>query len=121
MERELSQFQKLVVQNIYIRQLNKWLDELNWENEKKDAIIEMKDADILKLEEQILKLNQQVTKSGREFKEYISKVKKSKINLDKEGKQQSVIDELRRDLEETKKRLKVSHRMNELLVKQNKF
>lgn len=44
--RELGRFQKMILQQKYIEQLNKWLDELEWENEKKDTIIQQRDAEI---------------------------------------------------------------------------
>ena len=62
----------------------------------------------------------QFNKLQREFKEYINKVKKAKVDLEKEGKQQELISELRSKLRSTEERLKVSHRMNQLLTKQNK-
>jgi hypothetical protein len=47
--KELTIFQKYVVQNIYIKKLNQWLDELNWELEKKETIIETQEKEIEKL------------------------------------------------------------------------
>jgi len=117
---ELKYFQRLVVQDLFVKQLNKWLDELEWENEKKDALIDMKDAEILELHQRIDRLTAIRIKVENEFKEYAAKVKGAKINLTKNTKQQTVIDELRGQLESTKRRLEVSHRMNQLLTKQNK-
>lgn len=51
--KHLNQFQKLIVQNLYIKKLNLWLDELSWENEKKDRIIENKNSEIETLKHSI--------------------------------------------------------------------
>lgn len=116
--KDLQQFQKLIVQDLYIKYLNKGLDYLGWENEKKDAIIEMKDNEINELKNSMSIQTLQFTKLQREFKEYINKVKKAKVDLEKEGKQQELISELRNKLRSAEERLKVSHQMNQLLVKQ---
>lgn len=118
--KELSQFQKLIVQDLYIKQLNKWLDELDWENEKKDALVEMKEKEIADLKEKLITQKNKITKVESEFHEYIKKVKSAKIDIDKHKAQQDVIDKLKHELQSCESRLKTSHRMNELLAKQNK-
>jgi len=49
----LYTFQKLIVQDLYIKKLNKWMDELDWEIEKKDTIIKSKEEEIALLHESI--------------------------------------------------------------------
>jgi hypothetical protein len=117
--KNLQQFQKLIVQDLYIKKLNLWLDELSWENEKKDAIIEMKDSEITKLERINADHSVKILKVQSEFKQYINKVKAAKIELEKQGKQQEIISELRQKLASAEKRLQVSSRMNQLLARQN--
>lgn len=87
--KELQQFQKLIVQDLYIKYLNKGLDYFQWENEKKDAIIEMKDKEITELQIINSKQSFQILKVEREFKEYVKKVKANKSDLEKQNKQQS--------------------------------
>jgi phage-related minor tail protein len=118
--KELQRFQKLIVQDLYIKYLNKGLNYFEWENEKKDAIIELKDKEIEVLKEQLLKSNQGREQVDANFKNYIKKVKAAKVEEDKQLKQQDIIKQLRTDLDATKRRLQVSHRLNELIVKQNK-
>lgn len=67
--RELSIFQRFVVQSHYIKQLNLWLDELSWENEKKERIIEMKDEEIEKLNNAIAKKISELNELGNRFNE----------------------------------------------------
>lgn len=62
---KLNQFQKLVLQNIYIKKLNLWLDELNWENEKKERIIEMKDEEIELLKEKCRELDKELEETKK--------------------------------------------------------
>lgn len=116
--RELNQFQRLVVQGHYINYLKKGIDYFSWENEKKDAIIEMKEKEIDELKSSIEILKGQKEKVEVQFKEYLHKVKESKKGVTKEQKEIEV--SLRRDIESLKQRLQVSHRMNQLLTKQNK-
>lgn len=118
--KELHQFQKLIVQDMYIKKLNLWLDELSWENEKKDAIIEMKDKEIEDLKEQLARAIQGREQVDANFKKYIKQVKVAKVEEDKQNKQQEIIKQLRTELDTTKRRLQVSHKMNELLARQNK-
>lgn len=118
--KHLQQFQKLIVQNLYIKQLNLWLDNLNWENEKKEAIIEMKDQEIAELKHKISTMYLQQSKLDREFKDYINKVKQSKVDTKKADAQQALINELKNKLSSAESRLKTQHRLNELLVRQNK-
>lgn len=115
---DLDQFQKLVVQNIYIRQLNLWLDNLNWQNEKKDAIIEIKDKEIQELNEKLEYSALKLSKSEREFKDYITKVKAAKVDTSKIDRQQDVINALRRELDSTKRSLATAKKMNDLLIRQ---
>lgn len=116
----LQQFQKLIVQNIYIKQLNKWLDELEWENEKKDTIIEMRENDILELKNQMSIQTLRYSKIEREFKEFTNKVKQSKVDTEKVNKQQDLINELKHKLKSTEDRLQIASRMNQLLARQKK-
>lgn len=51
--KKLRHFQKVIVQDLCIKQLNKWIDELDWEIEKKDTIISTKDEEIAKLQKSI--------------------------------------------------------------------
>jgi len=118
--KELQQFQKLIVQDLYIKYLNKGLDYFQWENEKKDAIIEMKDKEITELQIINSKQSFQILKVEREFKEYVKKVKANKSDLEKQNKQQSIIDDLKQRLQSTEQRLRVSHKLNELMARQNK-
>jgi len=118
--KELHQFQKLIVQDLYIKYLNKGLDYLEWENEKKDAIIEMKDKEIEELKEQLTRAIQGREQVDANFKKYIKQVKAAKVEEDKQNKQQEIIKQLRTELDATKRRLQVSHKMNELLARQNK-
>lgn len=118
--KELSQFQKLIVQDLYIKKLNKWLDEMEWENEKKDALIEMKEKEITDLHAALRKKADHILKVEKEFHEYIKKVKQAKIDTDKHKKQQELIDKLKSELKSTEDRLKIQHRINELLARQNK-
>lgn len=67
--KELSIFQRFVVQGQYIKQLNLWLDELEWENEKKERIIEMKDEEIAKLNDSIIKKIKELNELGNRFNE----------------------------------------------------
>lgn len=115
---DLNQFQKLVVQNIYIRQLNKWLDELSWENEKKDAIIEMKDKDIEKLKEELSRSIQGREQVDANFKEYIRKVKASKVDSEKIINQQERLKFLERENYSLRKSVEAKEKMNKLLIKQ---
>lgn len=91
-----------------------------WENEKKDTIIEMREKEIEELKAEQAVHAKRYSKLEKEFKEFTNKIKQSKIDVDKVNKQQVIIDGLRRELTSTQERLKVSHRMNELLTKQNK-
>jgi hypothetical protein len=118
--RELQQFQKLVVQHHYINALNKKLDELEWEGEKKDTIIEMRDNEILDLKHQASIQSLRYTKLEREFKEFTAKVKLAKTDNDKINKQQELINLLKHELNSVKERLQVSNRMNQLLARQNR-
>lgn len=119
--KDLRQFQKLIVQDLYIKYLNKAIDYFEWENEKKDAIIELKDKEIQELQEKIVRLTQSRDQVDANFKKYMKEVKAAKVDNSKVEKQQAVIDQLRKELESTMVRLKTSHRLNELLVKQNKI
>ncbi len=116
--RELNQFQRLVIQGHYIKYLKKGIDYFSWENEKKDAIIEMKDKDIEELKSSLEILQGQKEKTELQFAEYLQKVKESKKGVSREQKEIEV--SLRKDIESLKQRLQVSHRMNQLLIKQNK-
>lgn len=118
--KELHQFQKLIVQNLYIKYLNKGLDYFQWENEKKDAIIEIKDREIEELKEQLTRAIQGREQVDANFKKYIKQVKAAKVEEDKQLKQQDIIKQLRTELDATKRRLQVSHKLNELLARQNK-
>jgi hypothetical protein len=116
--KELNIFQRFIVQGLYIKQLNLWIDELSWENEKKDAIIEMTEKEIGELKSAIEALKSQKEKTEVQFQEYIYKVKESRKGVSRE--QQETEKSLRRDIESLKSRLQISHRMNQLLLKQNK-
>lgn len=118
--KELRQFQKLIVQDNYIKYLNKAVDYFEWENEKKDAIIELKDKEIQELKEQVKRAIQSRDQVEANFKKYMKEIKAAKVESSKIDKQQEVINQLRKELESTKVRLKTSHRMNELLAKQNR-
>lgn len=118
--KEMRDLQRITLQHLYIKQLNKWLDELEWENEKKDTRLEMADAEIAELTNKITALNLKLTKSENEFKQYVNKTKKERAEIEKIKKQQDVIDELKSKLQSCETRLRTSHRMNELLAKQNK-
>jgi hypothetical protein len=115
---KLNQFQRLVVQGHYINYLKKGIDYFAWENEKKEAIIEMREKEIEELKSSMDILKGQKEKTELQFREYIQKVKESKKGVTKEQKEIEV--SLRRDIESLKQRLQVSHRMNQLLTKQNK-
>ena len=67
--KELQYFQKLIVQNYYVKKLNLWLDELEWENEKKERIIEMKDEEIKKLNEEIDRKKKELNELGNRYNE----------------------------------------------------
>jgi len=116
--KELNQFQKLIVQNMYIKKLNLWLDELNWENEKKDAIIEMHENEIDNQRKITQEVRDHLIKTENEFKKYIRQAKEVKKDKEKHGKQQEIIDDLRKKLETSESRLRTQHRMNELLLRQ---
>jgi hypothetical protein len=118
--KELFLFQRFLLQSKLIGQLNKWLDEMAWENEKKDAIIEMKDNEIDQVKEQLHRMTQSRDQVEANFKKYMKSVKADKVDNEKMQKQQEIIKNLRSDLEAAQRRLKVSHRMNELLAKQTK-
>ncbi len=118
--KELQQFQKLIVQDLYIKYLNKGLDYFQWENEKKEAIIEMKDKEISDLLRKMSVQTLQHNKLEREFKEYVKKVKEVKTNSEKANKQQDLINDLKNRLSSTEERLRISHKMNQLLARQNK-
>jgi len=118
--KELHLFQRFLLQSKLITQLNKWLDEQAWENEKKDAIIEMKDKEIEQIKEQLHRMTQSRDQVDSNFKKYMKSVKADKVDNEKMQKQQTIIHDLRSELEATKRRLTVSHRMNELLAKQAK-
>ncbi len=118
--KELHQFQKLIVQNLYIKYLNRGLDYFQWENEKKDAIIEIKDREIEELKEQLTRAIQGREQVDANFKKYIKQVKAAKVEEDKQLKQQDIIKQLRTELDATKRRLQVSHKLNEVLARQNK-
>lgn len=64
---ELNQFQKLIVQDIYIKKLNWWLDESRWECEKRDTIIEMRDKEIEDLKNVIHAKDNQITNMKSEY------------------------------------------------------
>ncbi len=118
--KELQYFQKLIVQDKYIKYLNKGLDYLGWENEKKEAIIEMKDKEIIELGKIIERQTTQISKSENEFKQYIKKVKEAKVDLNKQNQQQEIINDLRQRLQSTEQRLKVRDKMLQLMTRQNK-
>lgn len=116
--KELTIFQKLIVQGHYINYLKKGIDYFAWENEKKEAIIEMREKEIAKLESEAETIKSQKEKVELQFHEYIHKIKESRKGVSKE--QREIEISLRRDVESLKKRLEISHRMNQLLTKQNK-
>ncbi|HTH58225.1 MAG TPA: hypothetical protein VL728_19400 [Cyclobacteriaceae bacterium] len=116
--KELAIFQRFVVQSHYIKQLNLWLDELAWENEKKETIIEMRENEIQALKAELELLSAQKERTEIQFKEYVHKVKESRKGVSREQKEIEV--GLRREIDSLKMRLKTSHRLNELLVKQGK-
>lgn len=118
--KDLRILQRVTVQGLYIKQLNKWLDELEWENEKKDTRLEMADTEIADLKNQLTAVSLKLAKSENEFKQYVNKTKKERAEIEKIKKQQDVIDELKSKLQSCETRLRTSHRMNELLAKQNK-
>jgi len=115
---DLKQFQKLIVQDLYIKKLNQWLDELQWENEKKDALAEMLEKEIEELKNQAKNQQHGFNKLQNDFRLYMSKVKTAKVDIEKQDKQQAIISDLRQQLTSTQKRLEISHRMNTLLTKQ---
>ena len=108
------------MQDLYIKYLNKGLDYFEWENEKKDAIIELKDKEIADLKEQLTRAIQGREQVDANFKKYIKQIKAAKVEDQKQQKQQEIINQLRNELTSTKKQLEVSHKMNELLARQNK-
>ena len=67
--KELSQFQKLIVQDLYIKYLNKGLDYFEWENEKKDTIIEMREKEIENLKYLTIELKQQIEEQQKRYLE----------------------------------------------------
>lgn len=67
--KELNQFQKLILQDMYIKKLNLWLDELNWENEKKETIIEMREKEIDNLKYLAITLKQQIEDEKKKYRE----------------------------------------------------
>lgn len=117
-DRKLNQFQRLVVQGHYINYLKKGMDYFAWENEKKEAIIEMREKEIEQLKSELLTSQTQKEKTEIQFREYIQKIKESKKGVSREQREIEV--SLRKDIESLKQRLQVSHRMNQLLIKQNK-
>lgn len=86
--------------------------------EKKDTIIDMREKDIEQLKSEITKLNAQKERLEVQFQEYVYKVKESKKGVSREQKE--IENSLRKDIESLKIQLKTSHRMNELLARQNK-
>jgi hypothetical protein len=117
--KELTIFQRFVVQSHYIKQLNLWVDELSWENEKKDTIIEIRESEITSLKSDIELLKAQKEKTEVQFQQYVHKVKESRKGVSRE--QHEIEVGLRKEIQALQMRLKTSHRMNELLLKQNKI
>lgn len=66
---ELNQFQKLIVQDIYIKKLNWWLDESRWECEKRDRIIEMREKEIDNLKYLAITLEKKIEELKNQFSE----------------------------------------------------
>lgn len=78
----------------------------------------MREKDIEQLKSEITKLNAQKERLEVQFQEYVYKVKESKKGVSREQKE--IENSLRKDIESLKIQLKTSHRMNELLARQNK-
>lgn len=112
--------QKLTVQNLYIKYLQKACDHWEWEHDKKTAIIELRDKEIKELKDAVGKMQHERDRARHEFKEYLQKAKKAKDNNEKVENQRLKIIELTRELEETQKRLKVRDGMLRLMEKQQK-
>lgn len=116
--KDLQQFQKLILQDMYIKKLNQWLDEMEWENEKKDALVEMLEKEIDDLKKSVQTEIERRNKTENQFKIYVKKIKESKVDIQKDKKQQAIIADLRHQLTSAQKRLEVSHRLNTLLTRQ---
>lgn len=93
---------------------------MQWEIEKRDAIIEQKDQEIRNKQSHINDLIHRRDKLDREFKEYVKKGKQAKVDSEKIENQRLKIIELTTELEETKKRLQARNRMVEILEKQQR-
>lgn len=116
--KHLNIFQKLVVQNIFVKQLNKWLDELEWENEKKETIIKMKDQEIGELQNKITSITHELNKVNHEFRVFVKRSKDFKKDEEKTKKQQELIDNLKEEVRSLTNRLETRDRMMKLLEKQ---
>jgi hypothetical protein len=118
--KELKYFQKLIVARHYIEYLKRACDNLDWENEKKDALIEMKDEEIREAKKATGSMQQERDRARYELREFIGKRKKNKIDSEKLENQRLKIIELQKELDSTKERLRVRDRMIEIYNKQRK-
>jgi len=76
----LYKFQKLIVQDLYIKQLNKWMDELDWEIEKKDTIIKNKEEEIALLHESISEYQSKIKQLTKELADVTDRYRRATAN-----------------------------------------
>ena len=76
--KELTLFQRLVVQGHYIKYLKKGMDYFAWENEKKDTIIEMKEKEISELTFELDKVKAYRERAELLFQQSQKKLKQKK-------------------------------------------
>lgn len=116
--KELYLFQKVILQDKYIKYLNKACDHWEWEFEKQQTIVEMREAEITDLKKSIHVIQTDRDNTVKQFKEYRSRQKEVKRDDEKIDKQQKIIDQLRGEKAALESQVKTRDSMLALMQRQ---